>query len=109
MTVSSIITANVPLLRPFLNSIRSGLIDSSMPKLPSAYELSILSRGHSHFKQSPGESSNTRLSTMERRHRGLSNSNTPLASNAKAPSTDLSLDWEDGNMSHGNDMIGIHL
>ena len=80
-----------------------------MPKLSSAYQLSILGRGHKHPKQSPGEPSNGRISTMEGKHRRLSNSNAPLASNAKPPSTDLTLDWNDGNVSRESDMIGTHV
>lgn len=109
MTVLSIITANVPLLKPFLRSVQSGLIDSSMPKSSSAYKLSTLGRSHKSTKQWSGEASGTGTRTIERRHRRLSNSNAPLATSSMAPSMELSLDFEDGSVSRESDMIGIHV
>ena len=109
MTVLSIITANVPLLRPFLNKVQSGLIDPSMPKFSSAYQLSILSRGRKYLKQSSGDISGTQKRGSERVQRQLSNSNTPLAMNSMAPWIDNNLDAEDESVSRESDMIGFHV
>ena len=71
------ITANIPLLRPFLKLVQSGFIDSSIPKIAGTYELSAWTRSNKKDKQSNPSASR---STVAR-----STSDQPLTSNLMAP------------------------
>ena len=86
MTGLSLITANIPLLKPFLKMLQSGLIDSSMPKLSGSYQLSTLSRSNKHRQQlsSTGVTSNESKDTQDSRRRFWTR-NTPLTNSLMAP------------------------
>lgn len=82
MTGLSLITANVPLLKPLLKELQSGLIDSSVPKLSSGFQLSNLGSSNKHFKQqSPTEARSYESKNTQDRRRQLSTSVMPLTNN----------------------------
>ena len=81
----SLITANVPLLKPFLKMLQSGLVDASVPKLSGSLQLSMLSGSQKQLKQS---SATTMSDKVSRETKGSSrrfwHNDTPLMSNSGA-------------------------
>jgi hypothetical protein len=100
----SIITANAPLLKPFLNNIQSGLIDSSLPKVAGNYQLSNLAHSTKYSKQKLIRS---RAKSFEGSTSPLSHSATPLATNSALPSAWLaSADTDDGSTDREHSIMG---
>ena len=88
MTRLSLITANIPLLGPFLKGVQSGLIDSSMPKLSGSYQLSTFARSDRYRKQSSGTALGSSKSKKTRdSSRTFSTSGVSLTNHSGAPHT----------------------
>lgn len=107
----SIITACIPLIKPFLGKLRFGFIDPSIPIKSGRYALHSYSKVSGlGFKKPPGEGSKKNETDMniEGGSHLVSNNNLTFPDDSIHQTREFRVDISDDNVSHES-VIGFHL